>query len=83
MQVGVAPEAICFGGKYANLLGALDLNMQMSWLSSSESSVMKRIEELQISEGASVEMWLKSTILPSLKEPAHSRLEVPGKLAAR
>ena len=56
MQVGVAPEAICFGGKYASLLGALDLNMQMSWLSSGESSVMKRIEELQISEGASVEM---------------------------
>ena len=83
MQMGVAPEAICFGGKYANLLGALDLNMQMSLLSSSESSVIKRIEELQISEGASVEMWLKPTILPSWKEPAHSLSEVDGKFAAR
>ena len=83
MQVGVAPEAICFGGKYTSLLGALDLNMQMSWLSSGESSVIKRIEELQISEGASVEMWLRSTILPSWKEPAHSRLEVHGKFAAK
>ena len=33
---------------------------------------MKRIEQLQISSGASAQMWLKSIVLPSVKEPAHS-----------
>jgi hypothetical protein len=56
MQVGVTPGATSFGGKYAILLGASEIGMQMSWLSRVESSVIKRIEELQISDGASVVM---------------------------
>ena len=56
MHVGVVFGVISLGGKYAILLGAFRREMLMSWLSSVLSSVMKRIAELQISEGERKEM---------------------------
>ncbi len=44
---------------------------------------MKRIDELQISEGQSKEMWWKSIMVPKLKDPAQSCVWVRGKLDAR
>ncbi len=52
--------------------------------SDDELSVMTRVEQLQISDGASEQMWLKSMEVPSAKEPAHScSWIVRGKLETR
>ncbi len=75
IKVGGVSSSVVVGGKYDILLGAVESSMRMSLLlkfSGEELSVMKRIEQLQISRGASVQMWLKSIVSPSAKEPAHS-----------
>ncbi len=75
------------GGKYASLLPAVDASMQtslQSGCSDDELSVMTRIEQLQTSDGASEQMWLKSMEVPIEKEPAHScSCLVRGKLDTR
>ncbi len=59
IEVGGMNSLMVLGGKYAILLGAISASMQTSseiGLSDGVLSVMKRIEQLQISEGASEQM---------------------------